>query len=366
VDKTIKGKEREDSISYPRLGVAAQEARPGQMETSETAEPQHGIQVTIPDSNPAKPHASDRKRPPRNRNLLDSVHAHLTLAPRENRIRIQPKHATSIFHDSGTLSLDRRLSEPHGNAVQSSMLVSGSLHENPTSADDPKPAKAMSAPDIMARTRARHARCSVMPSTSAIQPHGIDSSYFPSNNRENGLQSHPASNGQVNGTRRGGPTTQDHVSEGTGRTGLRISQAFDTCQARQQSPQPTPGLSSGALPPHYHVPTSNSMDGILLNDTISHHPSMSPLTMRDRLLARLEEEKICARGAEPMVALANPQIMSALDTDRTFPGSADRLSVNPCSLTDPNIVDTQSMEARLRTRAQLRIRLSAEKKSGGS
>jgi hypothetical protein len=341
-------------------------------------ESQHGIQLTIPDPVPALPHTSDRKRPPRNRNLLESVHAHLTLASREHSIRIQQKHAVSIRHDSGAPSLHRRLSDAYIDEVQSSTLASGSNYERPTSEKDAKPEKGMSAPDIMARTRARHARCSLIPSTSVIQPHETDSSLFLSNGRGNDLPSHPAREEQVNGTRRGRPasdadalqTTQDHASEGMGQAAnshLRILQA-SARQAPQQSAQlTTSGLSSGALPPHeshYHAPPSNSIDGISVNDAIktqSHHPSMSPLTVRDRLLAKLHEEKVCARGTEPTVAVENLPVMSAFD--RTFPGSTDRLPVNPRSLTEPNTVDTQSMEARLRTRAQLRVRLSAEKKS---
>lgn len=356
----IKGKGRADNGLYSRTRVAAQEARPAQMESPETMESQHGIQLTIPDPVPAMPHTSDRKRPPRNRNLLESVHAHLTLASREHSIRIQQKHAISMCHDSGAPLLHRRLSDAYVDEVQSSTLASGSNHERPTSGKDTKPEKGMSAPDIMARTRARHAGCSLIPSTSVIQPHETDSSLFLSGGRENDLPSHLAREEQVNGKRQGRPASDADALQ-------RILQA-SAHQAPQQSAQlTTSGLSSGALPPHeshYHAPPSNSIDGISVNDAIktqSHRPSMSPLTVRDRLLAKLHEEKICARGTEPTVAVENLPVMSAFD--RTFPGSTDQLPVNPRSLTEPNTVDTQSMEARLRTRAQLRVRLSAEKKS---
>jgi hypothetical protein len=151
-------------------------------------------------------------------------------------------------------------------------------------------------------------------------------------------------------------------------TQTRISQASESINARKaQYESPTSGPSSALIPlheSHYHVPPSDPTSGISVNDTInaiSYHPSISSLGIRTRLLAKLEEEKNRARGTA--TAAVENSFPKSPPLDRTSPGSADRLSVNEGPFTDPNAIDTQFIEAKLRTRAQLQVRLAAEKKS---
>jgi hypothetical protein len=353
-------------------------ARSGYMQApkpTETQDSKSPIQPKTSDSAPSEPRASDRKRPPRNRNLLESVHAHLSLRPRGHSSQTQPQNTTSLLPDSQAPSLQTRLSDANTDVPQLPSIVERSSHERSTSGKDTILQNGMSAPEIMARTRARQAR-NITPPSVTVQSQAMNSSSLLPDGGDDALQPPLTRRDEQSSTHRRYPVSDIDISPerdcapgGPAQTQTQISQVseyINAHKARQESP--TSGSTSAVLLPlhdsRYHVPPSNPKDGISVNDTIkdmSHHPSISRAS-RTRLLAKLEEEKNRARG---IVALEN-SFPNPSPFDRTFPGSADRLSVKQGPFTDPNMVDTNFIEAKLRTRAQLQVRLAAEKKSSGA
>ncbi|KAF8230842.1 hypothetical protein L208DRAFT_1459428 [Tricholoma matsutake] len=371
----IKGNERE---LYSRTGVPSHGERSGYIQAPETTDAEDSkstIQPTTSDLDLAKPRAADRNRLPRNRNLVESVQAHLTLRPPARSSWVQPGNTTSMLPDSRSISLRTRLSDTYIDAFPSSTLMERSNDECSTSMKDTIVPKGMSAPEIMARTRARHARNSITSPSMTVQSCGTDSSAVLPNGSEGALQPLRVREEKEIDTHRTRPVSAIDVSpeedcaQGAmvqaAKSQAQISQASEYAnKARQETL--TSGPSSALLPiheSHCHVPPSIPISGISVNDTIkdiSHQPFKSSLGARSRLLAKLEEEKKRAHGAESTAAVEDPDSFPIFD--RTFPEPANRLSVKQGPSTDPNIVDTQFIEAKLRTRAQLQVRLAAERK----
>lgn len=339
----IKGKERTDTGLYPSTDVAKEGPRSGTLQTPERTETQASSKSIHPitsDSALPKQRDSDRKRPPRNRNLLESVHAHLTLRPRVNVALDTP-------------SLLARLSDGIVDIPQSSAPVEPFNHK-PSITEKDLLQNGISAPDIMGRTQ------------NHITPPSVTS-----NGGEASLRLFTGEMEQT-GSHPKRPVSDIDVSPERDRAPqaaklrAQISQASAYISTHKvQHGSSTSGSSSAALCPphesHCHVPSFHLKRGISVDDTItdtSHHPSMSSLGARTRLLAKLEEER--NRATTEAVEKKISQKSSPLD--KTFPMTVNQLSMSQ-DASDPNIVDTQLLEVKLRTRAQLQVRLAAEKKS---
>lgn len=334
--------------------MAVHGAKLGSVSIPETPEAQESSQLVPPrptSSNPAnpKPRTLEQRKPPRNRNLLESVHAHLTLRPRDRSSRIPPENTSTVP------SLHARSSDTSLDGLTSPPIVERSNQEHSTYEKDVTPRNGMSAPEIMARTRARHARNKITPASMTVQvldsprilqPNG-DIVQLPHGTEEEGTVLHGI-----------GPISDiDHLPEResapgnviqAGNSQARISQASEL---NAQAPLHLPISVSSHASRHEsqrHVSSGNSINGSIIE--ISHQSSVSSLGARTRLLAKLEEEKNRARGTEPAAAVTS---------NLTSPGRADRLSL---SEGHPNTGDTHYIEAKLRTRAQLQVRLGIERK----
>jgi hypothetical protein len=371
----INANERADNELHSRIATDTPEASSVFMQAPEITEETRDSSKSpmLPGaSDPApsiRPRASDRKRPPRVRNLLESVHAHLALRPRGHSPLTEPDNTTSLLPDPQAPSLLTRLSDADSDGSQLPTLVKRSDDERLISGKDTIMQNSISAPEAMARTR--HAR-NITPASETVQSRGIDSPSLSSNIVESAPRPSLAREGEGFGTHRRCPLSAilpewDCAPGGqTANSGTqisRVSEYINVHKARQESP--TLESTSAALHPLHeprcHVPPSILISGISVNDTIkavSHHPSISQ-TSRTRLLAKLEEEKNRAHGIVAEKLFPKPSL-----SDTTFPGSANRLSTNQGPYADPNIVDTKFIEAKLRTRAKLQVRLAAEKKSG--
>jgi len=345
------------------------------------------VQLTTSVSAPSKPRVSDRKRLPRNRNLLESVQAHLTLGTQERATRVHSDNTTSMLRDSRAPSLQTRLSDTNTDTPQPAPESEPNKGHS-TCGKDVMLRNGMSAPEIMARTRARHARNNITPGSAiAIQSRGPESSSLLSNGCEGALSLPLPREWEETRIHRGGLVSDIDISRTerywvmdqaakSSKSQTQFSRASENISARrtqQESPQlATSGPSSIALLPlhesHHHVAPTNPAGGISVNSdssakpasikNILRHSSISPLGARNRLLAKLEEERNHARGASSTVAVEN----SFPALHGTFLGPDDRLPLNPAPFTNFNTVDTHSIEAELRARTQLRVRLAAERK----
>ena len=369
----IKGKERVDSKPYPSTDIAAEGTRsravqtPGRTETQASSKSMHHItsDLTLP-----KPRVSDQKRPPRNRNLLESVHAHLTLFPRGFADHRQQANTTAP--DTQASSLHARLSDGNTDTPHP-VPVKPFNHDSSTNGIDLLLRNSMSAPGIMARARARDIQIPATPPSVTTQSSGMSSSLLQLNGDEGSLRPLIGEMEETGSSPRRPVSDIDVSPERDDAPQADKSQAHDS-QALEcinihkvQRGPATSGSSSAALtPPHEsycHVPSSHPKSDISIHDTITdttpHDPSISALGARTRLIAKLEEERSRAT-AEP-VEENRSQNSSFLD--RTIPGTVSQLSMSQDPSSYSNIVDTQLIEVKLRTRTQLHVRLAAEKKS---
>ncbi|KAF9467489.1 hypothetical protein BDZ94DRAFT_1248237 [Collybia nuda] len=420
VTKSVKGKERANeshvrNFPDPNLRHTSSHA-------SQTINGQGDQRPLPPSEAPVVPKQliSDRKRPPRNRTLLESVQTHLTLGSKshptgnetlpERRPHRQdiPRDGSSHLREScNAPSLLARMSDvsqavalvPAPVSVMSSNNVTDVLPEFPRFEPPAGVQTRMSAPQIMARTRARLAKNGEPASKflGAVQSQTENSSSSHSNRRQDTL---PVSSGAIANIRpaqdtqhHGGSlnTTVPLIDTASSSRGLdpysqnkRMTKAGNhgTDNGADQDKSavhqvPISGMSANL--PHQlspkdvsHVGPSSSMGDTSIDNTnslakpthskdMSHPPAMDA---RTRLLSRLEEEKHQARRSSPTTIKDSLPEMS--NPDRNFRERGSRSLPPTTEVPVASEIDPHVLEAKLRTRAQLRVRLAAEKRSSRS
>lgn len=343
-----------------------------------------------------------QRRPPRNRSLLESVQVHLTLGSKSHASgygseKRDARHPTSsALSDSSVTAPPSKMSREPG--IQPASPVMQPAPEG-SDGDNSKDKTKMSAPEIMARTRARLAK-SMGRIASSLPTRGPSPTWSPSlssSHQDTPLAPDPemAAHGPLQAQPlRGGATVKGsppnaEPSDSDIAPGDRKNQSpvpyVSIVQTRSSLPQGEANnkeVSSVHHPPSsstnvsgqrgspeipFHVPSrpgpstraSPIQRGSPTELTSIHQSHPAASDPRERLLIRLEKERNQVRShqaASPTLAFP---ALSGLD--RTFPSTDN---IYPTVVTDVS-VDSQAMEAKLRTRAQLRVRLAAEKRSGG-
>lgn len=359
----------------------------------------------------SKKTTSDRK-PPRNRTLLESVQKHLTLGSRAHssgnemlpekrphRQEITRGESSQLRGSSAVPSLLARMSDashavalPEPVSVMPSNNITGGL---PTFEPAVGVQTRMSAPQIMARTRARLVKNDEVSSQSlhGIQSQTENSSLSHSDGRQD---THPASSGAI-ANLHPGPDAQyletrfdtnashadiassskaqnnssqrTHIARaGRGTTDDGADPAHQLPISRMSANLPhriSPKNHSHVEPPssvgHSPIGTSNSPANTAHIKNLSHPPVIDA---RTRLLFRLEEEKHQAhRGSPTTIKDSLPEVSSL---DRTFRERGSRSLPPATEVPVASEIDPHVLEAKLRTRAQLQVRLAAEKRSNGT
>jgi hypothetical protein len=368
----------------------------------------------------SKQTTSDQRRPPRNRTLLESVQTHLTLNSRthsagnetlaEKRPHKQnfPRGESSHLRESSAVpSLLARMSDasqamalvPDSASVILSQNITAKSLESPRFEPPVVVQTRMTAPEIMARTRARLAKngeatASMLLPT--IQSQAVNSSSYLGGRQEafsassmaradthSGslkqprdfkIDTNPSPADQVPSSR-----DLDNFSQNPHMTRTR-NNATDNGTDQRESPatsahqvpisRTTANLPHQLTPknhPHVGPPSSMKLNSINSNSppiaahikNVSHPPAVDA---RMRLLSRLEDEKSQARNSASTTI--NDFLPATSNLDRTFRGHASRSL--PATTAPAGIeIDSQMLETKLRTRAQLQVRLAAAKRHNG-
>ncbi|KAF8057475.1 hypothetical protein FPV67DRAFT_1677267 [Lyophyllum atratum] len=349
----------------------------------------------------ATPSALERKKPPRNRSLLESVQAHLTLGTKsfpagkeiQSQKRREPldteRHCDMPFPNHEKLSTVPSLLSRLSNSVEAAQRTEGgpelnalasppsTAHRHQELSADNQPTSQstkMSAPEIMARTRARMIKNLATPdppSISQLQTAGTLSAR--PGRHDSPILSAPMAIPPDLDSAKDLPSRMLDDREDIPRPPCASTSARG-CATNESPLQiqqiPVSGELDGGDLRHHEDPCDTHMaiwgnpidDRLPISTHINDisHPSTSP-DARAKLLARLEQEKTHASLADTTRGLALPEH----GHDRTFPTvdtEGRSISAIQGQAIDTSAVDPQMMEAKLRTRAQLQVRLAAEKK----
>ncbi|KAG5636171.1 hypothetical protein H0H81_008921 [Sphagnurus paluster] len=308
----------------------------------------------------------DHTRVPRNRSLLESVHAHLNsgnkTCPKKSDKGKTPTNATERQIDSATppiwhepqpvgLSLLARVKIPQvlvcgpesKEGLSSSQSIENLREQLPS--NDRRPST-WSAPEIMSRTRARLAQQHANSIATSFQSEAIDSSLTsavpsPIQDASRVLTKAPQANVR---SLTGFPEIATHT--GSHSDTVRQPRVSSTLRDLQHHPsQGTRNLED----------VRDAAVISALHDNEYSHPSLGA-EVRTSLVARLEREKLNAHALS-LPVLDNQRILQALQPSSKQP--------NHKMDTIENAADPHLLEAKLRTRTQLKFRLAAEKRKSG-
>lgn len=357
---------------------------------------------------------SEQKKPLRTRNLQESVQAHLNpgavsrpgdIGARSEKVPLtaeRHRNMTSSVHEnssavptslaplpnSKTVTTEQTASIPVSMPLISRDITDRHQASSASGNAGKMQSTGMSAPEIMARTRARMAKnygnlSSNSFSTVQSKDVGISSS-SPLDDRQGiPLPVSPQRALAMEDSARDSDHSMNKSSRPSGLGHDQKSQASTTARGNSTRNSAHSELSfhqvtrsSVANHPHQelkeplniqHVDRhmamrGNPIDDHPLNSTsidTESHASLSDI--RTRLLARLEREKQQAHSGDFVKAPS----LRVTSVDRTFlTGDNETRSLAPVASMDTSVADPQVMENKLRTRAQLQVRLAAEKRSG--
>jgi len=327
------------------------------------------------DSNPAprNPISLGRRRLPRT--LLETVQAHL--APITTTIRkgkdedtqTDSPHAAPLSslpeHLGAFPSLLARLSDPNRTPDGDRLSFTQPTSSTPSLGNKDHLSKtqiSMSAPEIMARTRARMAKTKDQP--------------FP----ETLLSTQPTTSSTLPKCHRDGSNMPFEVMAHSRELNnqalaqLDVSGGDSTRSSNTRWSSPARDIVAHTYPDEHESERLVDVPSALVSDiTPSRQPHPSPSDLRLRLLSRLEQEKKEISNA-PVPDLDLTSSATTFPVISVFHRSASALAADNESSTPTisspvpsgDLVDSQAMEARLRTRALLRVRLAAAKRVDGS
>lgn len=321
---------------------------------------------------------------------------------RPHRQEITRDESSELRDSSAVPSLLARMSDasravalvPEPVSVMPSNITDG-LPESPRFEPVVGAQTRMSAPQIMARTRARLVKNGEVFSQSL---YGIQSQTEISTlSHSDGCQdAHPAFSGAIANTHPGPDTQYPETKFDIDASPADIastSSAQNNSSQRTHTTRAGRGTTENGADPvhqlpisrmsanlphrlspknHSHVEPPSSMGHSSIGTTNSplkpaHIKNMShppAIDARTRLLSRLEEEKHQAQHGSPTTIKDSLPEMSSLD--RTFRERGSRSLPPATELPVVSEIDPHVLEAKLRTRAQLQVRLAAEKRSNGT
>ena len=333
-------------------------------------------------------------RVPRNLTLLDSVRAHLAVPEergQQNRVDYSSKHPqppSSILFQ--VPSLLTRLSDhpyvPTGNSTKARSM-SGDCQQN-TGDNERHSEQNPSYRDIDNSTNTGYTGRQQLRSQDSTQSGPNCSAAEKETSSKDSYVSVPNESPPLESTRsivcQNSPATLTPVEDN--------SMVRPSYQRRTSRSLPIPSSSQGQVDndsppnhqqnPHVQPPPRSSLDAVGLDSPNQHRPlahstSLNPVDTRTKLLARLEIEKrqvvrmddCSLQSSDGSISCSSSFVISRKSHpfDRSAPLKPHEREPDVLDLASDSLVSEELRErgSKLRARAQLRVRLAAEKRLGG-